>query len=265
MIDAVMIVLREVLEAMLVCCVLMASSHALGARHSWLQAVTAGAALCAFLYAKNLSVLTMLFDGRGQEIVNIALLIVASISLLFYLSKIPRLMTEQPDRLPTSIYIAMITGASAALIRELAEIFIYVFSYGIAAGQAVSVISGAAIGTGVGISIGIFLYYALLWPGKRRCLQVAAVVMGLISAGLLSQATRFLVQSGLLAGEHILWDSSWLLSESSLPGELLHALIGYDATPSIEQLLVYFVSLSFTFWVLRRVFTESLPEPHALS
>ncbi|MBU2097417.1 MAG: FTR1 family protein [Gammaproteobacteria bacterium] len=264
MTDAVMIVLREVLEAMLVCCVLMASSHALGARHRWLLAVTSGATLFAFLYAANLSALTEFFDGRGQEFVNIFLLLVTSSSLLFYLSKMPRLMTEQPDRLPASLYIAMIVGASAALIRELAEIFIYVFSYGIAAGRAVSVISGAAIGAGVGISIGIFLYYALLWFGKKRCLRVSAVGMGLISAGLLSQATRFLVQSGLLPGEHILWDSSWLLSESSMAGELLHALIGYDATPGLEQMLVYFTGLLVVAWLLRRVFAKPLPDKHAL-
>lgn len=256
MIDAVVIVLREVLEAMLVCCVLMASSHALGARHVWLIAVTLVAAVCAFLYAANLGWLTMLFDGRGQEIINVMLLLVASISLFYYLSQIPVLLSDKAGRLTPALYLAMIAASAAAFIRELAEIFIYVFSYGFAAGQAVPVMSGAAIGAGVGISIGIFLYYALLWLGKKRCLQVSAVVMGLISAGLLSQATRFLVQSGFLAGEHILWDSSWLLAESSVPGELLHALIGYDATPSVEQMLVYFFSLVFTVWVLRRVFSE---------
>lgn len=254
MTDAVVIVLREVLEAMLVCVVLMAASQAARVRHVWLLVVSLVSAVLAYLYAANLTALTLMFDGRGQEFVNIVLLVTASASLFFYMSRIPGMLNEKADKFPVSLYLAMIAGASAALTRELAEIFVYVFAYGVVAGQSVAVISGAAIGAGVGVSIGIFMYYALLWVGRVRCLQVSAIVMGLVSAGLLSQAARFMVQSGLLAGEHVLWDSSWLLTETSLTGELLHALIGYDATPSAEQLIAYGASLLFTVLVLRRVF-----------
>jgi high-affinity iron transporter len=264
MIDAVVIVLREVMEAMLVCCVLLASSHALGARHFWLLAVTACAFAGAFLYAANLAEVTTLFEGRGQELVNVILLIVSSVSLLYYMSRIPVLLSARPTAVPATVYVAVILAAAGALIRELAEILIYIFSYGIAAGRAVPVLSGAVIGAGVGVSAGVFLYYGLLWLGKKRCLQVSVVVMGLISAGLLSQATRFLVQAGLVPGEHIVWDSSWLIAESSLLGELLHAVIGYDATPSVEQVSVYLMCLFFVFILLRKLISTQAAHSYTL-
>lgn len=253
MIDAVVIVLREVLEAMLVCCVLLASSYALGAKRIWLLPVTLFAVGGALLYATNLAVLTELFDGRGQELANVLLLILTGASLLFYLAQLPGLLRQKSSKITPALYAALIVASAAAMIRELAEIFIYIFSYGIASGQTAPVVSGAAIGAGVGVSLGIFIFFSLLWLGKRRCLQVSAVLLGLIGAGMMSQATRFLVQSGLLPGERILWDSSWLVSESSLPGELLHALLGYDATPGIEQLMVYFASLLFAMMLLRKL------------
>ncbi|TFH71675.1 hypothetical protein E3V39_14445 [Gammaproteobacteria bacterium LSUCC0112] len=264
MIDAVVIVLREVLEAMLVCCVLLASSYALGAKRIWLLPVTLFAVGGALLYATNLALLTELFDGRGQELANVLLLILTGASLLFYLAQLPGVLKQKSSKITPALYTALIVASAAAMIRELAEIFIYIFSYGIASGQTAPVVSGAAIGAGVGVSLGIFIFFGLLWLGKRRCLQVSAVLLGLIGAGMMSQATRFLVQSGLLPGERILWDSSWLVSESSLPGELLHALLGYDATPGIEQLMVYFASLLFAMVLLRKLIVRQGKDVDAL-
>lgn len=264
MIDAVVIVLREVLEAMLVCCVLLASSYALGAKRIWLLPVTLFAVGGALLYATNLAVLTELFDGRGQELANVLLLILTGASLLFYLAQLPGVLKQKSSKITPALYAALIVASAAAMIRELAEIFIYIFSYGIASGQTAPVVSGAAIGAGVGVSLGIFIFFGLLWLGKRRCLQVSAILLGLIGAGMMSQATRFLVQSGLLPGERILWDSSWLVSESSLPGELLHALLGYDATPGIEQLMVYFASLLFAMVLLRKLIVRQGMDVDAL-
>ena len=92
MIDAVVIVLREVLEAMLVCCVLLASSYALGAKRIWLLPVTLAAVGGALLYATNLATLTALFDGRGQELTNVLLLVLTGASLLFYLLQLPAML-----------------------------------------------------------------------------------------------------------------------------------------------------------------------------
>ncbi|MBV1932251.1 MAG: hypothetical protein KUG71_11110, partial [Porticoccaceae bacterium] len=53
-----------------------------------------------------------------------------------------------------------------------------------------------------------------------------------------------------------IWDSSWLVANGSITGEILRTLIGYDARPAGLQLLFYVVTLGFIvfcmWWVKTR-------------
>jgi high-affinity iron transporter len=40
------------------------------------------------------------------------------------------------------------------------------------------------------------------------------------------------------------WDSSWLLTDGSVLGRILHILVGYDARPSGMMLVFYLVTAS---------------------
>jgi high-affinity iron transporter len=59
-----------------------------------------------------------------------------------------------------------------------------------------------------------------------------------------SQAAAFLLQADLLPSlGQSLWDTSFLLSEQSLTGRVLHTLIGYTAQPAGIQLVFYLATL----------------------
>jgi high-affinity iron transporter len=62
----------------------------------------------------------------------------------------------------------------------------------------------------------------------------------LLAAGLAAQGARYLVQADVLPslGPQV-WDTSHILSERSLLGQMLHTLVGYDATPSGMQIVFY--------------------------
>jgi len=60
-----------------------------------------------------------------------------------------------------------------------------------------------------------------------------------------SQAILLLNQADWLPFTPTAWDSSGLLSESSVLGQLAYALIGYEATPSIMQVSAYLLGLFF--------------------
>jgi hypothetical protein len=47
------------------------------------------------------------------------------------------------------------------------------------------------------------------------------------------------------------WDSSWLMSDGSLIGRLLHTLIGYTSEPSWAQLLVYVITIDVILGLMR--------------
>jgi high-affinity iron transporter len=66
----------------------------------------------------------------------------------------------------------------------------------------------------------------------------------LLAAGLASQGAAFLMQADLLPplGSN-LWDTSFLLSDQSLAGRVLHTLVGYTAQPAGIQLVFYAATL----------------------
>ena len=59
-----------------------------------------------------------------------------------------------------------------------------------------------------------------------------------------SQCVGFLLAAGLVPswGDAV-WDTSWLLKESSIVGKALHTLIGYTARPAGIQIAAYVATL----------------------
>jgi high-affinity iron transporter len=51
--------------------------------------------------------------------------------------------------------------------------------------------------------------------------------------------------------DNVVWDSGWLLSDSSILGKALHTLIGYTDQPTAMQLTVYLAILLVTFVLMR--------------
>src|SRR5262249_54530729 len=47
------------------------------------------------------------------------------------------------------------------------------------------------------------------------------------------------------------WDTSWLLSEKSIIGRMMHTLIGYSERPTEMQLVVYIATLVVMFVLMR--------------
>jgi high-affinity iron transporter len=108
------------------------------------------------------------------------------------------------------------------------------------AGGADGLVPGLAMGIAGGTAVGFALYFGLLRIPLRYFFTATNWMLVLLAAGLASTAARYLVQANLLPewGNRI-WDSSWLLSNGSLPGKILHILVGYDAQPSGIQLVFY--------------------------
>lgn len=240
MINAVIIVLREVLEGVLLICMLMASARAMGHRLRWLPVALALGIAGAFSYGLFLEQISMSFDGLGQEITSATLLLSVSILLIvhnfqaIYFSRMPE--QQSPSM---SVLLVCIAIAAMSMTLEGAEIYLYVYGFGVQAGDVVSVMSGAAIGAGIGLSLGTFLYYGLRALPRKECLWASASIAMIAGAGQVMQATYHLEQADFLPAQIEIWDSSFLVSESSVTGELLQAAFGYEATPTVTQLTLY--------------------------
>ncbi|MFS8085953.1 MAG: FTR1 family protein, partial [Acidobacteriota bacterium] len=136
--------------------------------------------------------------------------------------------------------------AGLAILREGSETAL--FLYGIFAGSEMSVqnlVGGALLGLLSGTAIGVAVYAGLLRIPSRRFFAVIGALLLFLAAGLASQMARFLIQADWLPSLAApLWDTSWLLSNSSMLGATLRILVGYEARPSGMQAIFYAVTLA---------------------
>ena len=236
-INSVIIILREVLEAALIVSVLMALCQMLQiSRRRLIPALMLGG-LLAVLYAVNINTISMLFEGVGQEIVNTGL-------YLFIFSCLLVLIVAIGKRSANKTIVLAISGCiAAALVREGTEIIIYLHGFWSDPGLMRSVIVGSFIGAGIGFSIGVFFYYLIVSLVPTNGLRFSIGVLILIGGGMISQATQLLIQADIIPSQAPLWNSSAWINESSLIGQLLYALVGYEASPTPIQAACYALSI----------------------
>ena len=79
LLNAVVIVLREVLEASLIISVFLALSQILNRSLKWMLLALVLGLISGFIYAGTISTVSMAFGGIGQEIVN------ATINILIFI------------------------------------------------------------------------------------------------------------------------------------------------------------------------------------
>jgi len=88
---------------------------------------------------------------------------------------------------------------------------------------------------------------------------VTSWLIALLAAGMAAQAVQFLNNAGVVVVfDRTVWDTSWLLSENSILGRMLHALIGYTERPTELQLLVY-IAILLLMGLLMRVARPAPP------
>jgi high-affinity iron transporter len=130
------------------------------------------------------------------------------------------------------------------VLREGSEAVL--FGYGIYASGAGagSMLAGALIGVAGGVAAGTLLYKGLLRIPTRHLFTVTGWMILLLAAGMATDAAGMLTQAGVLPAIHEgVWNSSWLLSQQSMAGRLMHILVGYTQRPSALQLIFYVATL----------------------
>ena len=248
--NAIVIVAREVMESALVACLLIAlvCIRALPGR-SVLWGFGLGAVL-ATLYGSSVDIITPWLDYRGQEVV-IVTVHVLMVGLILALLLNDTLSPLRHDRCACWL-ITLLLGLSLTL--EISEIGIYVSAYSDKPELLSSAVLGSLIGAGIGVSLAIIGFYTLMRLPLDKSVRVIHALFALLIGGLLSQSVQILSQVDILPGQAPAWDTSSTLSETSIPGQLLVAVLRYEARPTWLQVLVYAsgTALALWLWLFRR-------------
>lgn len=242
LLSSVIIVLREVLEAALLFSILIALSKQMGLNFRWLVLSLLIGVIGAFSYGLNIYNVSDWFDGVGQEVSNALIQLVIYCMLVLYMLMLSHFLYKKKISTFLLSFI-MIVIISLAMTREGAEIILYFFSVTHSETYYLVVLIGMTIGASIGISVGLLFYYLLCSFKPERSIFIGLVLLLMVSAGMVSQASLLLIQADWLPAQLPLWDSSELLSEKSVAGQLLYALLGYESTPTAIQAGLYLLGL----------------------
>ena len=262
MIAALIIVFREVFEAGLIVGIVLAVTRTVQHRNRWIAGGILAGVLGACVVAVFAGALSNLFAGMGQELFNAFILIVAVVMLTWHNVWMARHGSELAGELRAAgqavvegskslFALAVVVGV--AVLREGSEVVL--FLYGVLVGgndSGLSVALGGLAGLVLGALVCMLTYFGLVKIPTRALFTTTTILIALLAAGMAAQAAAFLEKANwLTALDNVVWDSGWLLSDSSLLGKALHTLIGYTDQPTAMQLAVYLAILAVTFVLMR--------------
>ena len=262
MLATLLIVFREVIEAGLIVGIVLAATKGVPRRGLWVSyGVIAGVA-GACLVAAFASEIGALFQGSGQELFNASILLLAVGMLTWHnvwMASHGRAIAQEMCEVGRAVasggrpLAALAIVCGVAVLREGSEIVL--FLYGIAASggtSALGMMAGGILGLLAGAGVSTLMYLGLLTIPARYLFSFTSGLITLLAAGLAAQAVAFLQQAGYVEVlTSTVWDTSWLLSDDSVPGRLLHTLIGYTDRPNGAQVLVYLLTVSFIWGLMR--------------
>ena len=262
MLATAIIVFREVLEAALVIAIVLGTSRGVAGRGWWILGGILLGTLGAAVVAVFAGAIAEAFSGTGQALLNAMILLIAVVMLAWHniwMSSHGRRLAGEIKAVGTAVQTGTKTLAAllivcfAAVMREGSEVVLFLWAIAASGGQEFGMSIGGFSGLAAGILVGGLLYRSLLFIPIRYFFTVTGWLILLLTAGLAAQAAGFLNQAGLLpALGNGLWNTSDILSQNSILGQLLHILVGYIARPSGIE-LVFYTGTLLTIMLLMRV------------
>ena len=261
MLGALVIVFREVIEAGLIIGIVLAASREISGNKRWVAFGMVGGIAGSVVVAIFAGAISDAFAGFGQELFNAAVLGIAVVMLTWHNVWMARHSSEIVSHMQ-DVGAAVSAGqrplaalgivVGLAVLREGSEVVLFLYGVIASGTTAMSVLTGGVLGILAGAAFSTLTYYGLLAIPMRHIFGVTTILIALLAAGMAAQAAQFLDSAGVITvlGRQ-LWDSSWLLSQNSLIGRVLHTLVGYTDRPTELQLIVYLATLVVMFALTR--------------
>ena len=269
MLGALIIVFREVIEAGLIVGIVWAVANNLAAARAWILSGAAAGLAGSALVAVFTGAIASAFDGYGQEIFNACILGTAVIMLAWHniwmarhgrrLAMELREAGQEAVSGKRSLF-ALAFIVCMAVMREGSEVVLFLYGIIISNGATgASLFVGGLLGLGAGLLVSVLTFKGLLTIPMRHFFTVTNWLVTLLAAGMASQLVGYLQQAGIITVlDETVWDTSAILSESSVVGRVLHTLIGYADQPTAIQVIAYVAVIAFI-WSAARLLGDPTP------
>jgi len=242
------LVLQEILEAALLVSVLLVLSRQLTRTSeqnlrislSWLPVAIGAGLVGSWMYAYFFPEISQWFDDVGLEITNAAIQGVILLALMIFCFMFTSVnCLHRTHRLGQLTPVLMAVMVSLGIVREVSEIILYLNGVLANPTNVTPTVLGASLAAGIGVSSGIVLYFLLLSLSVAWSYRLSMLLLALFAGNLASQIVILLTQADWIPYSRELWDSSAFIPEFTITGQLLYALVGYEANPSLIQVVCY--------------------------
>ncbi len=257
MLSALLITFREGLEAALIIGIILAYLVSTGNRDRS-KAVWIGTGLAVVI---SLVVGVVIYfsagqlEGRSEEIFEgIATLTAAGVLtwMIFWMRKQAvnikkHLHAQIQSALGSGSTFGLLGLAFIAVVREGIETVLFLFAAVRVSESALLSALGGILGLAIAIGVGYGIYKGTSKLNLSTFFKVTGLLLILFAAGLLAYGIHELQEAGIIPVviEHV-WDINHVIPETSIIGRFLAAVFGYNANPSLLEVIAYCLFLGFT-------------------
>jgi high-affinity iron transporter len=272
---AFVIALREGIEAALIVSIVLAYLKQLGrtdrSRLVWWGtglAVLLSAALGTLIFAVGAD-----FEGTAEQLFEglVTLTAVGVLTwMIFWMRRQgARIKSELQHKVDTALMaggFALAALAFFAVLREGVETALFLFAA--AEGTAVegggvgTQLAGAALGLGLAVILGVLLYRGGIRMNLRSFFKVTGAILIVVAAGLFAYSMHELQEAGwfpILEGHA--FDLSASLPDDEGVGAILRGLLGYNADPTVFEVLAWITYLVVVGVLYLRPYTSLSSRP----
>jgi high-affinity iron transporter len=194
-------------------------------------------------------------EGRSEEIFEgIATLTAAGVLtwMIFWMRKQAvnikkHLHAQIQSALGSGSTFGLLGLAFVAVVREGIETVLFLFAAVRVSESALLSALGGILGLAIAIGVGYGIYKGTSKLNLSTFFKVTGLLLILFAAGLLAYGIHELQEAGIIPVviEHV-WDINHVMPEASIIGRFLAAIFGYNANPSLLEVIAYCVFLGFT-------------------
>jgi high-affinity iron transporter len=237
----------------------------------------AGAAAISVAMAVLLNVLGAEFEGAAEQAFEGCTMLFAAAVLtwmIFWMQKQGRqiqkgLEAEVREALSSGQTVALFSVAFLAVLREGIELALFLTAVNFSApvvGAEAPILGwlGGILGLIAAAILGWLLYESALKLNLRRFFQFTSIVLIFFAAGLVGHAVHEFNELGWIPSVvENLYDLNHIVPETTLFGQFLKALFGYNANPSLTEMLAYIGYFVVVFGLVRYFNRKSTADARA--
>jgi high-affinity iron transporter len=272
MLPSYLLSLREGLEAALIIGIVLGALRKINRTDLspalWLG--TLSAVGISLLVAILLAMLGLSFEGRAEQIYEgITMLLAAGILtwMIFWMntqaknikSELEEGVNKATARYATGGRRAIFWLAFVAVVREGVELALFITAAFFTGNNdnvttnTILTLTGVVPGLGTSILLGWSLLATTARLNLKRFFQVTGYLLILFAAGLVAHGIHEFNEAGWIPNliEHV-WNVNSIIDETSVFGELLKTLFGYNGNPSLTEMIGYFAYLASVLFFFNR-------------